>query len=54
MASLTADNLSYQLRSGPNISDSHPAEVLMVDPINGLALLCDGSVQRDPKYKQKN
>jgi hypothetical protein len=53
-ASLTADNLSYQLRSGPDINDAHPQEILMVDPINGLVLRCDGSVNRDPTYKKGN
>jgi hypothetical protein len=53
-ATLTADNLSYQLRSGPDINDAHPQEILMVDPINGLVLRCDGSVNRDPTYKKGN
>ena len=53
-ASLTADNLSYQLRTGPDINDSHPEAVLLVDPINGYVLLCDGSVQKDLTYKKKN
>lgn len=51
-SSLTADNISYQLRSGPDINDSHPDEILAVDPINGLVLRCDGSVQRDLSYKK--
>jgi RNA polymerase sigma factor (sigma-70 family) len=49
-AKLTADNISYLLRTGPNVSESNPEEILMVDPINGVALHCDGSVERDPKY----
>jgi TM2 domain-containing membrane protein YozV len=51
-ASLTTDNISYLLRTGPNINDSHPQEILMVDTINGLVLRCDGSVQRDLSYKK--
>jgi len=51
-ASLTADNLSYQLRTGPDLNDGHPQEILMVDPINGLVLRCDGSVNRDLPYKK--
>jgi hypothetical protein len=51
-SSLTADNISYQLRSGPNINDSHPDEILAIDPINGLVLRCDGSVQKDLRYKK--
>jgi hypothetical protein len=53
-ASLTAGNISYVLRTGPDVNDRHPREVLMVDPINGYVLHCDGSVQRDLKYKQQN
>ena len=43
-ASLTINNISYKLRTGPNVSPDHLAEILAVDPINGLALRCDGSV----------
>jgi hypothetical protein len=49
-ASLTADNITYVLRTGPNVVESHPEEILAVDPVNGIALRCDGSVERDPKY----
>jgi predicted Zn finger-like uncharacterized protein len=51
-SSLTADNISYQLRTGPNINDSHPEEILAIDPINGLVLRCDGSVRKDLSYKK--
>ena len=51
-SSLTADNISYQLRTGPNVNDRHPDEILAMDPINGLVLRCDGSVQRDLSYKK--
>ena len=51
-AHLTAGNISYQLRSGPDVNDSHPEAVLAVDPINRLVLHCDGSVQTLPRYKQ--
>lgn len=51
-SNLTANNISYQLRTGPDISDSHPDEILAIDPINGLVLHCDGSVQRDSHYKK--
>lgn len=43
-ASLTINNISYKLRTGTNVSPDHPAEILAVDSINGLALHCDGSV----------
>ena len=51
-ASLTANNISYQLRTGANINDNHPEEILAVDPINGIVLHCDGSDQRDFHYKK--
>jgi hypothetical protein len=51
-ASLTTNNISYQLRTGANVNDSHPDEILAVDPIHGLVLHCDGSVQRDLHYKK--
>jgi hypothetical protein len=44
-ASLTTNNISYKLRTGANVSLDHPSEVLAIDPINGLVLHCDGSVQ---------
>jgi hypothetical protein len=47
--SLQAANLSYRLRSGTNVSDAHPMEVLAVCPIHGTELMCDGSVQRRPR-----
>jgi hypothetical protein len=50
--SLTANNISYQLRTGTNVNDSNPDEVLAVDPINGYVLHCDGSVQKDLHYKK--
>jgi hypothetical protein len=51
-ASLTANNISYLLRTGTNVNDGNPDEVLAIDPINGLVLHCDGSVQRDLHYKK--
>jgi len=50
--SLTAANISYQLRTGTNINDNNPQEILAIDPINGLALHCDGSVEQDFHYKK--
>ena len=43
-ASLTINNISYKLRTGTNVNPDHSTEILAVDPINGLALHCDGSV----------
>ena len=51
-ASLTTNNISYLLRTGPNVNNANPGEVLAVDPINGYVLHCDGSVQRDLSYKR--
>jgi hypothetical protein len=51
-STLTATNISYQLRSGPDLNDSHPDEILAIDPINGIVLHCDGSVQIDSHYRQ--
>lgn len=52
-ASLTTDNISYELRTGPEVSEKNPAEVLAIDPVNGLVLHCDGTVERDAHYKRK-
>jgi predicted RNA-binding Zn-ribbon protein involved in translation (DUF1610 family) len=51
-ASLTTNNISYQLRTGTNVSLENPEEILAVDPINGIVLRCDGSVERDFHYKK--
>ena len=45
-ATLQAVNVSYQLRSGSNLSDGKPDEILAVCPIHKHALRCNGSVQR--------
>lgn len=44
--SLKAENVTYQVRSGPDLNDSHPQEVLARCPVHGNELLCDGSVRR--------
>ena len=43
--SLRPENVSYQMRSGTNLSDANPQEVLAVCPIHNHVLFCDGSVQ---------
>ncbi len=43
--SLQPGNVSYPVRSGPNVSDTNPEMVLAVCPIHNNVLLCDGSVQ---------
>ena len=47
--SLQSANVSYQVRSGPNVSDTNPDQVLAVCPIHNNVLRCDGSVQRERK-----
>jgi len=42
---LTSSNITYRLRSGPEIRDSNPTNTLGVCPICGNVLLCDGSVR---------
>jgi hypothetical protein len=43
---LQADNVTYQARSGTNVNDTHPQEVLVRCPIHGTEGFCDGSVQQ--------
>jgi hypothetical protein len=42
---LTSSNITYRLRSGPEISDSNPTNILGMCPLCGNLLLCDGSVR---------
>jgi hypothetical protein len=41
---LTADNVTYRLRTGTNITERGPKQVLAVCPIDGNKLYSDGSV----------
>lgn len=43
--SLLAGNVTYRVRSGTNVSDTHPKEILVVCPVDGNTLYCDGSVK---------
>ena len=43
--SLTSADVSYRVRSGTNVNETSPQEVLAVCPIHNNVLLCDGSVQ---------
>ena len=43
-AEFSRDNLTYRLRTGTNLSDGTPREVLIVCPIDGNTAYCDGSV----------
>jgi hypothetical protein len=42
--SIGPENVTYRLRTGTNISEAHPKEVLAVCPIDGNTLYCDGTV----------
>ncbi len=50
--SLQAANVSYQLRSGTNVNDTNPEQVLAVCPIHNNVLRCDGSVQRERNVRR--
>jgi hypothetical protein len=41
--------VSYKLRTGSDINEMHPDQVLAVCPIHNNVLRCDGSVQRERK-----
>jgi hypothetical protein len=41
---LDSAHVTYRLRTGTNIDDTNPAEILMVCPIDGNILKCDGTV----------
>lgn len=41
---LTAMNVTYRLRTGTNITEAHPKEILVVCPIDGNTLYTDGTV----------
>jgi hypothetical protein len=43
-ASLQASNVTYRVRSGTNINETIPTEVLALCPVHGNVLSCDGSV----------
>jgi hypothetical protein len=45
-STLETQNVSYRLRSGANISDATPGEILAICPIHSHVLRCDGTVQR--------
>ena len=45
-ADLRADNITYQLRAGPDVSDNDPQQILAICPIHQHALFSDGSVQQ--------
>jgi len=46
---LGSSNVTYQIRSGTNINETHPQEVLVRCPTHNIEVLCDGSVHQRPK-----
>jgi hypothetical protein len=48
-SNLTAQNVSYQVRSGTNVSDVNPEELLATCPFHGHNLTADGAVLRGPR-----
>jgi hypothetical protein len=51
-ASLTTSNISYQLRTGTNLTPGKANEILMIGPVDGNILYCDGTVV-DRKHGQR-
>ena len=49
--SLQPANVSYQVRSGANITETNPDQVLAVCPIHNNVLRCDGSVVTEREAK---
>jgi hypothetical protein len=43
---LRATNVTYLMRSGTNVTDAHPTEIIVKCPIDGNTLCCDGTVVR--------
>ena len=43
---LSAGNVSYKFRSGKQVSENNPLEVLAICPIHGHVLTVDGAVKR--------
>ena len=48
-ASLRPENVTYRLRSGVNVGDAFPHEILAVCPVDGNILYCDGTVKESGK-----
>jgi len=46
---LRPDNVTYQLHSGPEVNETNQAAVMMVCPVEGNTLKCDGTVTKGKK-----
>jgi hypothetical protein len=54
-ASLGPENVTYRLRSGTNVCEANPHEILAVCPVDGNILYCDGTVLgKNDKLPGKN
>jgi hypothetical protein len=51
-ASLLPANVTYRVRSGTNVSDTHPREILVVCPVDGNTVYCDGRVVEGKNIKR--
>ena len=47
-ANLQSENISYHFRSGTNVTEANPHEILAGCPIDGNILYCDGTVKGEP------
>jgi hypothetical protein len=45
-ADLEADNISYEVQTGPEVNETNPEQLLARCAVHGHELLCDGSVHR--------
>jgi hypothetical protein len=43
-AALQSENITYQLRTGTNVSPASPRAIMLVCPIDGNTLYCDGTL----------
>jgi hypothetical protein len=48
---LRSNNVSYQLHTGSSVSEAKPEQVMVVCPIHGNVLTCDGSVRQGKRGK---
>lgn len=54
-AGLGPENVTYRLRTGTNVCDTNPHEILAVCPLDGNILYCDGTVLgKNDKLPNKN
>lgn len=44
---LQAENVSYELESGPDVNGYNPGSILATCPVHGHELFCDGSVRQN-------